>query len=281
MVYFYNPKLLSFVVEGEKNDKGEGVFVDIVCRESAKKQKENQEKGYRNIPLLTVKLKGEDTAEKIENMKAGIFDMPAFITSYKKTNKNGKVNITARITSCAEGKGNIGWVAAIPIKGYVQGLGYDQDLEPIKYVLKYVDKFEFEGESYTQILYVVGRASNKITNLCGAISVDTARITKGDTVETYTTELRFLNEEIEREDKLIKTDSGPELVENTKKVKDFTSLANAVVEGFAREFKPHKSNSNNNRNYNKSHNHNKNGDLVIPEYPGKETERNNKKRRHK
>ena len=289
MVYVYNPEYFDVIVNEantKKNDEEAPSFVmeDILCKESTKKAAENAEKGYRKIPLATAKL-----SKASENL-ADIANISAYVSSFKKTNKNGKLNITAKITECAEGKGDVGFVAAIPVKGYVCGIGHDVDIEPLKIVLKYVDKFEFNGENYTQIVYIVGRASKKITNLLGSISIDTTVITRDDNVTTYTTEVNFQNETVSQETRVVSTEQGPDAVTKAKEAgKDFTLMANTIVEPFAKEFTTKNRNNKGHRNFN-----NNNGDrydrargftgeLVIPEYQGKDREKNPRrnKKRHK
>lgn len=284
MVYIYNPFLLDLEVS-ETNTKNDFTFADIYCRESTKKMQENAEKGYRRIPLVTVKTFAENrdastmTVEDLENI-------PTYISSYKKENKNGKLNITARITECKEeAKSDIGFIAAIPIRGYINAIQFDTDIEPLKIVLKYVDKFEFNGEKYTQVIYVVGRASKKISNLLGNMAFESCYISNGDVVTTYRTEVIFQNEDIRQETNIVKTETGEDAVKNAKEItKDFTTTANSIVELFAKEFKPnngnHKNFKSNKNNY--SHGGFKGG-LVIPEYQGNEREKNSrsKKKRRK
>lgn len=283
MVYIYNPFLLDLEVN-ESNTKTDFTFSDVYCRESTKKMQENAEKGYRRIPLVTVKT----FAENRDGLSFDdLSELPAYISSFKKENKNGKLNITARITECKEeAKSDVGFIAAIPIRGYIEAIQFDSDIEPLKMVLKYVDKFEFNGENYTQVIYVVGRAAKKISNLLGYMAFESRAISKGDVVTTYRTEVVFQNEDIRQETNVIKTETGEEAVKEAVKAatetKDFTTSANTVVEPFAKEFKPNDNNRKNFKSNNNSHGGFK-GELIIPEYQGNERDRNSrgKKKRRK
>ena len=293
MVYIYNPELLDLEVNVKDTTNGKIYFEDVYCKESKKKLQENAEKGYRRIPLVTAKFfDNKVDPDGFANVPAdldGFANVPAYVSSYKKTNKNGKLNITAKILQCQdEAKSDIGFIAAVPIKGYINGFGFDEGIEPLKAVLKYVDKFSFNGENYTQIVYIVGRASKKISNLLGSIFIDAKVITKGDVVNTTVTEVAFQNEEIHQETRVTETNEGEDAVNTAKEAgKDFSSFANDITEQFAREFKPNnaKREGNNNRGGDKnSRNNNKKNDtfrLEIPEYQGRDRDRsrNKKKRR--
>jgi hypothetical protein len=287
MVYIYNPELFDLEVNEKDTTNGTVYFEDVYCKESKKKLQENAEKGYRRIPLVTAKF--FDNKVDLDN-----FDkVPAYVSSYKKTNKNGKLNITAKISQCQdEAKSDIGFIAAVPIKGYINGFGFDEGIEPLKAVLKYVDKFSFNDENYTQIVYIVGRASKKITNLLGSIHIDAKVIAKGDVVNTTVTEVIFQNEEIRQETRVTNTTEGADAVNNAKEAgKDFSSFANDITEPFAREFKPNntkREGNNNNRGGGdrkpRNNNNNRRNDsfrLEIPEYQGRDRDRsrNKKKRR--
>ena len=285
MVFIYNPELFDLEITKKELPNGDVFFYeDVFCKESKKKTQENAEKGYKKIPLVTAKLKYETELANFEKV-------PAYVTSYKRTTKNGKTNITAKITECTEDRSDVGFLAAIPIKGYICGFGADEGIEPLKAVLKYVDKFQYKGESYTQIVYVVGRVSKSLSNLLGSLSIDAHVISKDDTVTTYTTEINFQNEEISQTTRPFMTKQGAEEVEKAKRVGDypFSDMANSITEKFAKEYKENNNRHGGRRNYNggngkKPHYNNKSSnDLVIPDppYQGDKNSYRNKKRKKK
>lgn len=283
MVFVYNPELFDMTVSEKDSTKEVVFYEDIFCKESTKKTKENEEKGYKRIPLVTAKL----------NYETGLVDfdkVPAYVTSYKRTNKNGKINITAKITETTEDRSNVGFIAAVPVKGYITGFGFDEGIEVLKAVLKYVDKFTFKDETYTQIVYLVGRTDKNATNLLGNITIDTRVIGKDESVNLCVTEVRFQNEEITQTTKVTATEQGEEAVAKAKEYAkhSFADFANDITQRFAKEFKPNNRRGGNKRTNNgdkKPNYKNKSSqDLVIPDPPyqgDKNSYRNNKKRRKK
>lgn len=284
MVFVYNPDLFDLTIS-KKDSTNEVVFYeDIFCKESTKKAKENEEKGYKRIPLVTAKLNFETELDQFDNI-------PAYVTSYKRTTKSGKINITAKITETTEDRSDVGFIAAVPIKGYIAGFGFDEGIEVLKAVLKYVDKFSFKGENYTQIVYLVGRTTKSVSNLLGNISIDTWVIEKGDTANYNVTEISFQNEEITQTTRVTMTKQGPEEVAKAKECgkSSFSDMANGLTERFAKEFKPNNHKGGNRRNNNNGgkkpgYKNKSSQDLVIPDPPyqgDKNSYRNNRKRKKK
>lgn len=283
MVFVYNPDLFDLTIS-KKDSTNEVVFYeDIFCKESTKKTKENEEKGYKRIPLVTAKLNYETELDHFDKV-------PAYVTSYKRKTRNGKTNITAKITETTEDRSDVGFIVAVPIKGYIAGFGFDDGIEVLKAVLKYVDKFTFKDESYTQIVYLVGRTSKSVSNLLGNITIDTWVIGKDDTTNYTVTEVNFQNEEITQTTRVTMTKQGPEAVAEAKECgkHSFSDMVNVITERFAKEFKPnHKRGGyrkNSEGSKKPSYKNKSSQDLVIPDPPyqgDKNSYRNNKKRKKK
>lgn len=282
MVFVYNPELFDLTISKKDSTNEVAFYEDIFCKESAKKTKENDEKGYKRIPLVTAKLNFETELDHFDKV-------PAYVTSYKRTTKSGKTNITAKITETTAERSDVGFIAAVPIKGYIAGFGFDDGIEVLKAVLKYVDKFTFKDESYTQIVYLVGRTSKSVSNLLGNITIDTWVIGKDDTTNYTVTEVNFQNEEITQTTRVTMTKQGPEAVAEAKECgkHSFSDMANDITERFAKEFKPnHKRGGyrkNSEGSKKPSYKNKSSQDLVIPDppYQGDKNSYRNKKRKKK
>ena len=227
MIYFINEDLFQ---KGTPTARSKSEFTHNSFQSDIYTLAGGQEK--KNRPLVRIYLDDENEINSLS-------ELDTRIKSTIKTNNAGKKIIHVNAARCGGKDNSDAVIVAVPFEGSCVNVQFDEGTTPLKGVVKILDPFVHNGESYNRIVYLIAKV-NTIQDFGCIITYDIVKKTGDDSFNVTTKSIKIRGMDVEEPVALASSNNinGESLHKQYPKV-NFTELMNAMCIPNAEE--PHAS----------------------------------------